>query len=132
MPPRVVIAEHDPLWLELFQGERERIGAILGQRTLRSEHAGSTSVSGLAAKPVTDIVLVVADSAAEEAYVRDLESAGYSPRVCEPDWFEHRIFKGPGTDLNLHVFSNGCPGIDRMLTFRNWLRRNHVDRELYQ
>ena len=66
MPP-IVIAEYDPQWPELFRRERERILVVLGQRALRIEHAGSTSVPGLAAKPVIDIVLEVADSAAEDS-----------------------------------------------------------------
>ena len=131
MPP-ILIAEHDPEWPELFRRERERILLVLGQRTLRIEHTGSTSVPGLAAKPVIDIVLEVADSAAEDRYVPDLEAAGYRLRVREPHWHEHRMFKGPDTDINLHVFSEGCPESGRMLMFRDWLRANPADRELYE
>ena len=104
---------------------------MLGIGALRLEHAGSTSVPGLAAKPVIDIVLVVADSSDEIAYSPALESAGYALRVREPNWFEHRLFKGPDTNINLHVFSAGCPEIERMLIFRDWLRSNAADRELY-
>ena len=86
------------------------------------EHAGSTSVPGLAAKPRIDIMLAVPDSADEPSYVPALEAAGYVLRIREPDWYEHRVFKGPDTDVNLHVFSAGCPEIARMLLFRDWLR----------
>lgn len=79
-----------------------------------------------------DIVLVVADSAKEVAYAPELESAGYVLRIREPEWFEHRMFKGPDVAVNLHVFSLGCPEVDRMLLFRDWLRGNAADRELYQ
>jgi GrpB-like predicted nucleotidyltransferase (UPF0157 family) len=99
---------------------------------LRIEHAGSTSVPGLAAKPVIDIVLVVADSADENAYAPALESAGYVLRIREPDWFEHRLFKGLDPETNLHVFSEGCSEIDRTLVFRDWLRANPADRDLYE
>jgi GrpB-like predicted nucleotidyltransferase (UPF0157 family) len=88
-------------------------------------------VPGLAAKPVIDIVLAVADSADEDAYVRALESAGYVLRIREPEWFQHRMFKGPETETNLHVFSAGCSEIDRTLLFRDWLRSNAADRDLY-
>jgi GrpB-like predicted nucleotidyltransferase (UPF0157 family) len=80
---------------------------------------------------VIDVVLAVADSADESAYVPSLESAGYRLRVREPNWYEHRMFKGPESETNLHVFSAGCPEIDRMLAFRDWLRGNAQDRELY-
>jgi len=96
------------------------------------EQVGSTSVPGLAAKPKIDVLLVVEDSADEAAYVPAMEAAGYMLHIREPDWFEHRMFKGPDTDINLHVFSSGCGEIERMLLFRNWLRRNPADRELYE
>lgn len=131
MSSRVLIVPYDPQWPELFRRESDRIHTALGPRALRIEHAGSTSVPGLAAKPVIDIVLVVADSAEEYRYAPDLESSGYSLRIREPEWHQHRMFQGPDTDVNLHVFSQGCPEIDRMLTFRDWLRRNESDRELY-
>jgi GrpB-like predicted nucleotidyltransferase (UPF0157 family) len=104
---------------------------VLGVRALRIEHTGSTSVPGLVAKPIIDIVLVVADSADEDSYVPALEAAGYLLRIREPSWYEHRMFKGPDTEINLHVFSSGCPEIDRILTFRDWLRSNDTDRDLY-
>ena len=128
----IVLAEYDPAWPQLFEREAGRIRAALGQRALRIEHAGSTAVPGLAAKPVIDVVLVVADSADEEAYVPSLEAAGYVLRIREPDWYEHRVFKGPDTNVNLHVFSQGCAEIERMVLFRDWLRRNESDRQLYE
>jgi GrpB-like predicted nucleotidyltransferase (UPF0157 family) len=108
------------------------VRAALALRALCIEHVGSSSVPGLAAKPVIDIVLVVADSANEKAYAADLESAGYVLRIREPEWFEHRMFKGTNPEVNLHVFSSGCPEVHRMLRFRDWLRVNAADRELYQ
>lgn len=128
---RIVIVDYDPHWPELFASEANRIRSVLGSRALRIEHAGSTSVPGLAAKPVIDILLVVSDSAEEDTYVPALEAAGYALRIREPAWYEHRMLKGPDTDVNLHVFSAGCPEIERMLVFRNWLRSNTADRELY-
>jgi GrpB-like predicted nucleotidyltransferase (UPF0157 family) len=74
----------------------------------------------------------VADSSAEATYVPAMESAGYVLRIREPHWYEHRVFKGPDTDVNLHVFSAGCPEIERMVRFRDHLRRNPEDRALYE
>lgn len=85
------------------------------------ENVGSTSVPGLCVKPIIDILLVVKNSTDESAYVPELEGADYTLRIREPDWFQHRLFKGPDTDINLHVFSKGSSEIDRMLRFRNWL-----------
>ncbi len=128
---RILIVDYDPHWPELFAREADRIRSVLGNHALRIEHGGSTSVQGLAAKPIIDLLLVVADSAEEDAYAPALEAAGYVLRIREPNWYEHRMFKGPDTDINLHVFSSGCPEIDRILMFRDWLRSNAADRDLY-
>lgn len=95
------------------------------------EHVGSTSVPGLCAKPIIDMLLVVEDSADELSYVPALEAAGYTLRVREPEWFEHRMFKGPDIDINLHVFSSGTSEVEQMLRFPDWLRSNETDRDKY-
>src|SRR5579884_787690 len=128
----IVLAEYDPEWPRLYEREAERIRAALGDRVVLLEHVGSTSVPGLAAKPLIDILLVVPDSSDEAAYVPLLEAAGYLLRIREPEWYEHRVFKGPDTNVNLHVFSPGCPEIDRMIGFRDRLRSHDAERELYQ
>src|SRR5262245_44643805 len=128
----IELSEYDPEWPRLFEREARRIRGVLGERVLRLEHAGSTSVPQLAAKPIIDIVLAVADSGDEPAYVLVMEGAGYKLHIREPDWHQHRLFKGPHTNINLHVFSLGCPEIDRMLLFRDWLRENEADRLLYE
>jgi GrpB-like predicted nucleotidyltransferase (UPF0157 family) len=128
----IELVEYDPEWPRLYEREAERVRAALGDRVVALEHAGSTSVPGLAAKPLIDIVLAVADSADEPAYVPPLEAAGYVLRIREPDWYEHRLLRGPDTAVNLHVFSAGCEEIDRMLRFRDHLRRDAADRELYE
>jgi len=123
--------EYDPSWPELFEREAKRIREVLGSKALQIEHVGSTSVPGLCAKPIIDILLVVKDSADELSYVSALEAAGYRLRIREPEWFEHRMFKGPDTDINLHVFSEGASEIEKMFRFRDWLRLNESDREKY-
>ena len=128
----IQIVDYDPAWPRLFEREAERIQAALGDRAVLIEHVGSTSVPGLAAKPRIDILLVVADSADELAYVPALETAGYVLRIREPDWHEHRMFNGPDTNVNLHIFSPGSPEINRMLLFRDWLCANASDRQLYE
>ena len=107
------------------------LGSVLGSKALQIEHVGSTSVPGLCAKPIIDMLLVVKNSADEPSYVPTLEAADYILRIREPEWFEHRMFKGPDTDINLHVFSEGASEIDRMLCFRDWLRSNETDRDKY-
>lgn len=129
---RIVLVEYDPAWPGQFEREAARIRTALAERALAVEHCGSTSVPGLAAKPLIDILLVVADSADEPSYVAALEAAGYVLRIRERDWYQHRLFKGPDVDVNLHVLSAGCPEITRMLGFRDWLRRDAADRRRYE
>jgi GrpB-like predicted nucleotidyltransferase (UPF0157 family) len=128
---RVLLVDSDPDWPVLFRQEAERIRSALGERALRVEHVGSTSVPGLTAKPIIDLLLVVADSANEADYVPALEDAGYRLRIREPNWHEHRLLKRESPVISLHVFSVDCPEIERLLTFRDRLRSDPSDRELY-
>lgn len=128
----VVLVEYDPLWPHHFAEEAACVRAALGDRALAVEHVGSTSVPGLAAKPIVDMILIVENSADEAAYVPALEHAGFVLRIREPNWYEHRNFKGPRRKINLHVFSRGCSEIDRMIAFRDRLRASDADRNAYE
>jgi GrpB-like predicted nucleotidyltransferase (UPF0157 family) len=134
LPPKkldgpIALSEYDPSWPKQFAKERRLIKRALALDALLIEHVGSTSVPGLAAKPIVDILLVVEDSADEATYVPALESIGYVLRIREPKWHEHRLLKRTG--VNLHVFSRGDGEIERMLIFRDRLRMNPDDRGLY-
>lgn len=129
---RIALSEYDPGWPGLFEREAARIRGALGAAALEVEHVGSTSVPGLAAKPIIDIDLVVPDSADEPAYVPALEAAGYVLTVREPDWYEHRLFKGPDTNVNLHVFGPGTDEHHRHLLFRDRMREHPEDRDAYE
>ena len=127
----ITLVESDPNWPVLFDLEAVRVRGALGPAVVQLEHVGSTSVPGLVAKPIIDILLAVRDSADEPSYVPALTGVGYRLVIREPDWFEHRLLKGPDTDINLHVFTSGTDEVDRMLRFRDRLRTHTRDRELY-
>lgn len=136
-PPKIdgtiVLADYNPEWPALYEREAAAIRAALGGQTVQLEHIGSTSVPGLAAKPIIDILLVVPDPTREEAYIAGLEGAGFRLVIREPDFGEHRLLrKGPHPDINLHVYPPGSEEIDRYLRLRNRLRTNQPDRELYE
>jgi GrpB-like predicted nucleotidyltransferase (UPF0157 family) len=128
---KIVLADYDPRWPVLFAREIERIRSALGAKAFSIEHVGSTSIPGLPAKPIIDILLAVESSADEKSYLPALEAEGYVLRIREPDWHEHRLFKGPDTNINLHVFTRADEEIERMLIFRDWLRENPADRDFY-
>jgi hypothetical protein len=108
------LVDPDPEWAAQYAREQERIRAALGARAVQVEHVGSTSVPGLMAKPVIDIVLTVTDSANEARYIPDLEAAGYVLQFREPDWYEHRFLRDHNPDVQIHVLpsealkSSGC------------------------
>ena len=129
--PSIVVVDYDPAWPERFRREEARIRSALGEAALSVEHIGSTSVPGLAAKPIVDILLVVEDSTDEASYLPALEAAGYVLRVREPELEEHRMFRTPQKDVHLHVFTAGSKEIERYLLVRERLREDEGDRELY-
>ncbi len=126
------LAPYDPAWPTLFARLKNQIQEALGDKILLLEHVGSTSVPGLPAKPVIDMVLAVANSSDESSYVKLLEEKGYTLRIREPDWYEHRMLNAPRAAGNLHVFSEGCEEIGQMLLFRDWLREHDEARLLYE
>jgi GrpB-like predicted nucleotidyltransferase (UPF0157 family) len=128
----ITLVEYDPAWPALYAGEAARVRGALGDRVLLLEHAGSTSVPGLAAKPIIDMILGVADPADEPAYAPDLEAAGYMLRIREPDWHEHRMFNDRDPVVQVHVFAADSPEIVRMLAFRDRLRARDDERQLYE
>jgi GrpB-like predicted nucleotidyltransferase (UPF0157 family) len=136
---QVRIENYNPAWPAWYTAEEAAIRAALSAQVLLIEHTGSTSVSGLAAKPIIDILLVVPDTADEAAYVPALELVGYRLRIREPNWYEHRclvrrVTDGAPYDVNLHVFSPdlGAAEIERMLAFRDWLRSHEANRMYYE
>ncbi len=127
-PVTIEIADYDPGWPARFVAERDRIAGALGARALRVEHIGSTAVPGLAAKPIVDVLVELADPGDEAAYVTQLEAAGYELRVREPD---HRMFRTPARDVHVHVWPEGSTEARAYLLLRDRLRADARDRELY-
>lgn len=133
---QVTLAEYDPRWPQVFAAEAARLSAALADVRHTIEHVGSTSVPGLPAKPVIDMLLTVPAPGAEETYAPALEQLGYTLAIREPDWYEHRVLRrhdlAPGAaSANLHVFPDGCEEAARMLRFRDRLRAHDDDRDLY-
>ncbi len=135
LPPshgqEVVLVDYDDAWPAEYAGQEARVRGALGPDA-EVHHAGSTSVPGLAAKPVIDMLLVVADPADEATYVPALQAAGYAFHLREPEWHQHRLFRETEPRVNLHVFGRDCEEVRRMLAFRDHLRRHDADRALYE
>lgn len=128
---RIEIVAGDARWPEHFQRLAGRIHEALGKLALDVEHVGSTSVPGLRAKPIIDIDLTVADSDDEAAWLPHLESVGFVLTIREPWWYKHRCLRHYAPRCNLHVFSPDGAEAARHKIFRDWLRGNAEDLELY-
>lgn len=126
---RVGLHEYDERWPDIFEQHRRRIADALSPASVDIEHIGSTSVPGLAAKPIVDIVVAVADITAEEDYLDALLAAGYALRVREPG---HRMVRTPERDIHVHIYERGNAAIDEYLLLRNHLRSDAADRALYE
>jgi len=126
------LSPYDPAWPAQYAEEAGFIRSALGGKALVLEHVGSTSIPGLSAKPVIDILLAVADSADEDAYVPALSANGFRLHLREPDWEQHRVLKGERRLVNLHVFTEGSREIARMVGFRDHLRAHPEELRLYE
>ena len=127
----IFLAPYDPAWPEQYAGEARKIRCALGDRAIVLEHVGSTSIPGMSAKPLIDILLVVADPSNEASYVPALTAQGYRLHLREVDWEQHRVLKGDAPLVNLHVFPPGSREIARMIGFRDRCRACPEEFDLY-
>ena len=128
----IVIEDYDPAWAGRFAAASRDLHGALGDLVVDLEHVGSTAVPGLAAKPIIDIDLLVADPSDESRYVTTLEPLGYRLVLREPWWHGHRMLVSSAEDVHLHVWPRDAPEPVRHRLFRDWLRAHPEDRELYQ
>jgi GrpB-like predicted nucleotidyltransferase (UPF0157 family) len=127
----IEIAEPDPAWSRQYDDLAARIREALGWRVLQLEHVGSTSVPGLAAKPIIDIDLTVADPDREQDYLPALQAIGFQLTIREPWWYGHRALRTDEPRCNLHVFGFDSPESVKHRIFRDWLRGTPGDRDRY-
>jgi GrpB-like predicted nucleotidyltransferase (UPF0157 family) len=132
-PPRPIeIVDPDPGWTQSFAELAQRIRVALGEAALHVEHVGSTSVPGLAAKPIIDIDLTVADPSDEDSYVPALRASGFRFALRERSWHEHRLLQWDDPRANVHVFGPDCPEAIRHRMLRDWLIEHPEDRRRYE
>lgn len=124
----IVVVDYDEQWPARYAVLRDRIRPALGPAALRIEHIGSTSVPGLAAKPIIDVLVTVGSVEDESAFVPPMEDAGFVLRVREP---EHRMFRTPAHDAHIHLYQPDHAAVGAYLDLRDWLRVDGDDRELY-
>ena len=128
------ISPYDPSWPDRFESESAKIRAGLGDQVIRVEHVGSTSVPGLAAKPVVDIQVSVRSMVPRSAYVDPLVRLGYRSAI-DPWTDEHEFFSRDEDGeraFHVHVCGQGSEWEQRHLAFRDWLRSHPDDAAAYE
>lgn len=131
----VHLVPYDPDWPNLFAREAALVLNCFPRPPLRIEHMGSTAIPGLAAKPVIDLIVLVADLADGLAAVPALEATGYSYWAANPDTSKLFLVKGlppaPQRTHHLHVYVD-AQQFDRHILFRDALRADPALLARYQ
>jgi len=127
----IEVTDPDPTWPRQYDDLADRIRDAMGWRVLQLEHVGSTSVQGLAVKPIIDIDLTVADPDREQDYIPALEAIGFRLAIREPWWYGHRVLRAAEPHCNLHVFGFDSPELVKHRIFRDWLQGNPDERDRY-
>ena len=128
---RIEIVEYDPRWPALYEEERARVAAALGPMVERIEHIGSTSVPGLAAKPIIDLLVTVARLGPVDPYVEPLGSLGYTYFPILGNAARYTFGKGDPHTHHLHIVQHGGDEHLRPLAFRDYLSAHPDDARRY-
>jgi GrpB-like predicted nucleotidyltransferase (UPF0157 family) len=126
------LAEYNPEWPVLFQTESELIEAAMGEKAVEIQHIGSTSVPGLRAKPIIDILVAVDNFEPIEEYRRRLEPIGYRFQTHENDAERLFFWKGQPRTHHLHLVEFATWEHQRHLLFRDYLRNHAEIARLYE
>jgi GrpB-like predicted nucleotidyltransferase (UPF0157 family)/GNAT superfamily N-acetyltransferase len=132
MKKNIEVVSYNPKWSEIFQGEAKLVQEALGSNCITIHHIGSTSVPGLSAKPIIDMLPVVRDILEVHKASKAMESLGYEAKGEYGIAFRRYFQKVEGVDaFNVHVYEMGDPEIDRYLKFRDWMRSHEEDAQNY-
>lgn len=118
------VVDYNPDWPAWFEQESERLGQVLGDDAIEIEHVGSTSVPGLCAKPIIDILVAVESFAPLEEYKRRLEPLGYFHHSHDADSDRLFFWKGTPRTHHLHIVEYATWEHQRHIIFRDYLRRH--------
>jgi GrpB-like predicted nucleotidyltransferase (UPF0157 family) len=126
----ILLVPHDPSWSERFQAERSAILTACGSSISAVHHVGSTSIPGIAAKPIIDILAVLAKSEDGLACIRSLERLGYEYRGA--NGIEGRFYFKKPQAFHVHMYPADHPDTGRLLRFRDYLRSHPAEAARYE
>ncbi len=132
MNRKIEVVDYNPDWPKMFEEEAKFIKKALGGNCIAIHHIGSTSVPGLSAKPIIDILPVVKDILKVDKATKPMERLGYEAKGEYGIAFRRFFQKGKDVRThNVHVFEEGDTEIDRHLRFRDWMRTHDDDARSY-
>ncbi|WP_214893559.1 GrpB family protein [Exiguobacterium sp. H66] len=129
---QVIVTPYQEVWAEMFETEAAQLRAIFGQRLRGINHIGSTSVAGLSAKPIIDILPVVDTLGEIESFDTAMEALGYE--VMGEFGMPGRRYYRKGGDArthHIHLYADGSPEIRRHVVFRDYLRQHPQEATAY-
>jgi GrpB-like predicted nucleotidyltransferase (UPF0157 family) len=130
------LCRYDPKWAEMYNQESQKIRALLGDKITEIEHIGSTSIPGLASKPIIDVAVVVPSWKDAESLIGPLSTLGYRSEVSNVDESnagERLLFrKGNPTQFHLSIaYADRGSFLERQILFRDYLRTHDEERDEY-
>ena len=132
---KIFIEEYNAEWKDKFREEKERIAKSLSGITFHIEHIGSTSIDGLGAKPIIDILIGLEDFSIANLQINKLAALGYQYLNQYEDVMPYRRFfikqtAGIST-FHIHMVQINSEFWNRHLAFRNYLRNNPTEKMEY-
>lgn len=132
MPERITVVSYDPEWPHLFHSLGRRLRMRLQELAERIDHIGSTSIPGMAAKPILDIQISVRSLEPMESYKAALEAEGFVWRADNPDLTKRYFRESPGRPrTHIHVRQSGSWSEQFALLFRDYMRTHPDDAAAY-
>ncbi len=135
----IEVVDYDPHWIAVFEQEAARLARVFGKRILEVHHIGSTAVSGLQAKPIVDILVVLDDTGDIASFTLAMEALGYrargecldAPIPGTPGRFYFSKNTSGVRSHQVHVCAKGHTEIADKLAFRDYLRAHECEAAAY-
>jgi GrpB-like predicted nucleotidyltransferase (UPF0157 family) len=130
---RYEVISYDPNWVELFESEKEKIKSVFSDEVIAIEHIGSTSIPGLASRPIIDIGVLIASHNDADKYIKPLTQLGYEydQPASSPERLFFRKYGSQKYHLSIAYQDRGSFW-KRQILFRNYLREHEDARREYQ
>ena len=127
----VRLVPHDPEWARIYEGERARIEAAIGVHVLDIQHVGSTSIPGIAAKPIVDIAIGVESYEGARVCIAPLEALGYTYHGEHGIPGRHYFTRGDPTLYHVHMHEVTSRAWGNLVLFRDYILAHPKEAQAY-